>query len=104
MVGVLAFVAVMVTTVLTVAIWPGEAKLTAPLFCADDLPEAYVVVDSYSIQPGETSYDFSLYCLGPRGEVEDVGFLRPCAVLTLGHAGLIVGLVGVLRLGLRCRR
>jgi hypothetical protein len=59
--GILGFVAFMTTVLLTVTIWPGEAKLTAPLFCGDDTPEAFVVVDRYSVQPGETSYNFSLY-------------------------------------------
>jgi hypothetical protein len=102
--GILLFVSSMTTVLVTVAIWPGEAKLTAPLFCPDDKPDAYVVVDSYSVQPGETSYNFTLNCMGPRGEVEDMGFFWPCAVLTAGHAALIVLVVGLLVLRRRSRR
>ncbi|MGH9211980.1 MAG: hypothetical protein ACRD2C_15050 [Acidimicrobiales bacterium] len=93
--GVLVFVSSMMTVLLTVAIWPGEAKLTAPLFCPDGKPDAFVVVDSQSIPSGGTAYDFSLHCMGPRGEVTEVGFFWPCAVLTLGHGLLVVGLVGI---------
>lgn len=102
--GVLAFVSVMITTIVAVAIWPGEAKLTAPLFCPDDKPDAFVVEDSYSVRPGETSYEFTLYCMGPRGEATDAGFFRPLAVLTLGHAVLVVGLVAASVLLVRRRR
>lgn len=102
--AIVAFVAFMMTIIVTVAIWPGEAKLTAPLFCTDDKPNAFVVVDSYSVQPGETSYNFSLYCMGSRGQVDEIGFFWPTAVLTIGHAAIIVGLVVILiPIGLRRR-
>jgi hypothetical protein len=100
--GVLAFVSVIGTIIVT-AIWPGEMKLTGPLFCPDDRPDAYVVVDSYSPVPGETHYEFTLYCMGPRGEVTDAGYLRPMAALTLFHALLVVALVIAFILWLRLR-
>jgi len=101
--GILAFAASMTTIILFFAIWPGEAKLTAPLFCPDDKPDAFVVTDTYSAQPGETSTTFTLYCMGARGDVDDVGVGRPFLVLTLGHAVLIVG-VTVLAIQLFIRR
>jgi hypothetical protein len=88
--GILAFSASMLTIILFFGIWPGEAKLTASLFCPADHPDAFVVTDTYSAQPGETSTTFSLYCMGPRGEVKDVGIGGTFFVLTLGHAVLIV--------------
>lgn len=97
--------AALLLTLLTSVIWPGETKLTAPLFCPDHRPDAFVVVDSYSSAPGETSYDFSLYCMGDRGDVTEVGWFRPLAVVFLAHWGLLVGgfvLAGVLA-GLRQR-
>lgn len=104
--GVLAFVAVMGTILVTVAIWPGEAKLTAPLFCPDDKPDSYVVADHASSGAGETSTDYTMYCMGPRGETRDVGFMRQFLVLTLAHGLLLVLLiVGFAVLGLvRARR
>jgi len=102
--GVLAFAAFMTTIIVTIGIWPGEAKLTAPLYCSSDMPDAYVVVDSYSVQPGETSYNFSLYCMGPKGEIDEIGFFWPCVVLTLGHAALIVLVVGFFVVRRRTRR
>ncbi|HEY8545721.1 MAG TPA: hypothetical protein VIL36_11760 [Acidimicrobiales bacterium] len=104
LVGILLFSASMLTCIVTIGIWPGEAKLTAPLFCPDDKPDPYVVVDSYSRAPGETSYNFSLYCMGSRGEVEEVGFLWPCVVLTAAHGALILVIVGFFVVRGRLRR
>ncbi|HEY7072480.1 MAG TPA: hypothetical protein VH479_20300 [Acidimicrobiales bacterium] len=103
LVGIVAFFALMTTIVVAGAIWPGEAKLTAPLFCPDDKPDAFVVVDRYHPGPGETAYDFSLYCMGPRGQTEEIGWFRPSAVLTLVHALLLVAGVGGLVLLVRRR-
>ena len=102
--GVLLFAAFMTTIIVTVGIWPGEAKLTAPLFCPEDKPDPFVVVDSYSTSPGETSYNFSLYCMGPRGEVDEVGFFWPCVVLTAAHGALIVAVIGLFVVRARVRR
>jgi len=101
--GILAFVSFIVTVLVTEVIWPGEAKLTAPLFCADDMPDAFVVLDTTSIEPGETSYSHSLYCMGPRGQTEEIGFYRPSVVLAVAHGALVVVLVGVVVLALRRR-
>jgi hypothetical protein len=102
--GILLFCASMITCALTIGIWPGEAKLTAPLFCPDDKPDPFVVVDSYSSSPGETSYNFSLYCMGPRGDLHEVGFLWPCVVLTAAHAALILLLIALFVVPRRLRR
>lgn len=91
--GVLAFAAVMTTCILTIGIWPGEAKLTAPLLCPDDQPDAFVVADTYSVRPGETSTNFTLYCMGERGQHTEVGFFVPFVLLTLLHGAIILGLV-----------
>ena len=99
-----AFAALMTTTLVTMAIWPGEAKLTAPVFCTGETTDAFVVFDRYSAQPGETTYNYSLYCMGPRGQVDEVGFSRPAAVLTVGHAALIVVVAGGVLLLRRRRR
>jgi hypothetical protein len=103
LVGVVAFFAVMTTIVVAGAIWPGEAKLTAPLFCPDDKPHAFVVVDRYNPEPGETAYDFSLFCMGARGQTEEIGWFRPSAVLTLAHSLLLVAGAGGLVLLVRRR-
>lgn len=102
--GVLAFVSFIVTVLVTEVIWPGEAKLTAPLFCADGMPDAFVVLDTTSIEPGETSYSYSLYCMGPGGQTEEIGFFRLSVVLTVAHGALVVVLVDVVVLALRPRR
>ena len=94
----------MLTILLAVAIWPGEAKLTAPLFCPDDQTDYYVVTDTYSSEPGETSTNFTLYCVGPRGDSTDVGYARPMLALTLFHTAVIVIVFVVLGLLGRARR
>lgn len=94
LVGLLLFVSVMATVAVAGAIWPGEARLTAPLFCEKDKPDAFVVVDRSNPTPGETTYNFSLYCMGSRGQTQEIGWLRPSVVLIAGHAMLILALVG----------
>lgn len=102
--GILLFTAFMMTCIVTIGIWPGEAKLTAPLYCSDEKPDAFVVVDSYSTSPGETSYNFSLYCMGPRGEVDEIGFFWPCVVLTTAHGALVLLIVGLFVARARLKR
>ena len=100
------FVASMMTLIIAVAIWPGEAKLTAPLLCPDGQPDAFVVADTTQVQPGETNTSFTLYCMGERGDVTDRGFALPFALLTAFHLVLLVLLIGVfsVRGALRQRR
>lgn len=102
--GILAFVATMLTIIVCIAIWPGEAKLTAPLLCPGDKPDAFVVADTYSSRPGETSTNFTLYCMGPRGDVVDEGFFRPFVLLTLFHAALLIAAFVVYGAVLRTRQ
>jgi hypothetical protein len=97
---VLLFVASMLTILLTVAIWPGEAKLTAPFLCPEGQDDAFVVTDTYQTEPGETSTNFTLYCVGPRGDFTDAGFFPSFAMLTGFHLALILLLLvlwGVVR-------
>lgn len=72
--AVALFIGVMLTCVVSIGIWPGEAKLLAPILCTDARPDAVVVYDTYSVRPGETITDFSLYCMGPSGDVTDHGW------------------------------
>ena len=66
--GILAFTAIMTTVIVTVGIWPGEAKLVAPILCPDDRPDPFVVADSHQVSPVETSSTCTLYSMGPRGD------------------------------------
>ena len=50
-VAVLLSCSVILTILLAVAVWPGEAKLAAHVLCPADQPDAYVVADSYSSSP-----------------------------------------------------
>ncbi|MGW4245186.1 hypothetical protein, partial [Nocardia sp. NPDC004722] len=72
----------LLTTVIPVAIWPGEAKLTAPLFCSPPYTEPMVVSDTFHDSEG-TSTNYTLYCVGSRGDLTDEGFALPMLVLFL---------------------
>jgi hypothetical protein len=87
--GILVFCGVMLTG-LTVGIWPGELRLTAPIVCPEDKTDAYVVVDSNHIPPNKTADDFEFYCMGPRGNFENVGFGAPLFILSVFHTGLLL--------------
>ncbi|MFD6163366.1 hypothetical protein ACFWF7_40375 [Nocardia sp. NPDC060256] len=52
MLAVILFSTAILGTVLPVAIWPGEAKLTAPLFCEAPYTEPIVVSDTFSDSEG----------------------------------------------------
>ncbi|MEU8901621.1 hypothetical protein [Nocardia sp. NPDC048505] len=76
------------STVVPVAIWPGEAKLTAPLFCASPYDEPMVVSDTFHDSEG-TSTNYTLYCVTERGAVTDAGFVLPMLVLLSAHILII---------------
>jgi hypothetical protein len=93
-------------TGLLTAVWPGSFELTAPLLCPDGSPDPLVVRDTYSVRPGETSTTFTLYCLSERGEVTDVGAMRPVLIVAAGVAVVIGALMlaGMVALGRSARR
>ena len=81
-------------------VYPGALKWTAGSVCPDDKPDSVVVRDTYSPQPGETTTNFTLYCMGPRGETEDAGFGKPVGLLILwGVALACVPVVGLWLIG-----
>lgn len=88
-----AFVGVVGSCLITIGIWPGELKLLAPVICSDEQPDAFVVADSYSPQPGETVTNFSLYCMGERGDATDHGFAKPFLMISVVNGVVIVALV-----------
>lgn len=103
-VAIFAFVSVMTTVIVTVGIWPGEAKLLAPLLCPDDQPDAFVVADTTSVRPGETSTNFTLYCMGAEGQNTDLGFGIPFLLLTVAHAALWAAVIVLFGLSAAIRR
>ncbi|WP_280435261.1 hypothetical protein [Nocardia carnea] len=70
-------------------IWPGEIELIAPLFCADPYNDPMVVSDTYHDSEG-TSTNFTLYCVGDRGQFTNEGFFLPWLVLVAAHTGIVV--------------
>lgn len=94
------FLGLVGSCLIAIAIWPGEMKLVAPLFCSDAQPDAFVVTDTYSVQPGETTTNFTLYCMGPRGDATDKGFLLPFLVVSaLNGTVLMTALLVLSKLG-----
>lgn len=93
----------LLTTVIPVAIWPGEAKLTAPLFCSPPTTEPMVVSDTFQDSDG-TSTNYTLYCVGSRGDLTDEGFALPMLVLFTAHfliLTVLLLLAGLTRRALR---
>src|SRR3569623_2043949 len=78
--------------VLPLALWPGEARLTAPLFCAPPYHDPVIVSDTFHDSEG-TSVNFTLYCVGDRGAFTDEGFLWPFLVLFAAHILIVTVLV-----------
>ncbi|MDP3971406.1 MAG: hypothetical protein Q8P61_00645, partial [Candidatus Nanopelagicales bacterium] len=65
---------------LSSVIWPGQVAHLAPIFCEDPTSSAMVVSDAFTDGDG-TSTNFTLYCVGPRGQTVDAGWLLPFVVL-----------------------
>ncbi|MFC8381113.1 hypothetical protein [Nocardia sp. NPDC057272] len=87
----LACAAAFLTILIAVAIWPGEAKLTAPLFCSPPATEPVVVSDTFHDSEG-TSTNFTLYCVSDRGFLTDEGFALPVLALFVAHLLILIAL------------
>ena len=96
-----AFVGVIGSCLITIGIWPGQVKLLAPVFCSDAQPDAFVVSDTYNPHPGETVTNYTLYCMGERGDSTDHGFMRPFLLISVvnGVAIFAIGFVLVVLSG-----
>lgn len=92
----IAFVGMLVS-LLVMVIWPGSFTLFAPLLCSGELPDAYVVVDRSQVVPGETSFNVTMYCVGARGEADEVGFIRPFLLLLVTVTVVLAALGLVMR-------
>lgn len=77
--------------VIPVAIWPGEAELTAPLFCSPPNTTPMVISDTTHDSEG-TSTNYTLYCTGPRGTLTNEGFLLPMLAILAAHILIITTL------------
>ncbi|MBF6473207.1 MULTISPECIES: hypothetical protein [Nocardia] len=89
------------TMVVPVAIWPGEATLTAPLFCSP-ATEPMVVSDTMHDSEG-TSVNYTLYCVSERGAITDEGFALPMLTLFGAHVVVVTALVLLAKLWTRSR-
>ena len=89
-----------VSFVLPLAIWPGEAGLTAPLFCRAPYLDPMVVSDTFHDSEG-TSVNYTLYCVSERGALTDEGFVLPFLTLFAAHIVLVTAVVLVAMLWAR---
>ncbi|PSR67069.1 hypothetical protein C8258_17780 [Nocardia sp. MDA0666] len=89
-----------VSFVLPLAIWPGEARLTAPLFCRAPYLDPMVVSDTFHDSEG-TSVNYTLYCVSERGALTDEGFVLPFLTLFAAHIVLFTAVVLVAMLWAR---
>ncbi|MGW6330936.1 hypothetical protein [Nocardia rhamnosiphila] len=78
--------------VVPVAIWPGEAKLTAPLFCSAPTTEPVVVSDTFHDADG-TYTNYTLYCVGDHGILTNEGFALPMLAILTAHIVIVTILV-----------
>ncbi|MDZ7912257.1 MAG: hypothetical protein U5O16_10560 [Rhodococcus sp. (in: high G+C Gram-positive bacteria)] len=91
---------------LSSVIWPGQVAQLAPIFCDDPTSSAMVVSDTFTDGDG-TSTNFTLYCVGPRGQTVDAGWLLPFVVLWGVYSlvlAIVVGVIGMAEVGRRKRR
>lgn len=79
--GLALFIGLMLTVVVG-AVWPGSMKLLAPVLCSDATPDPFVVVDRYQVRPGETAFTYTMYCVGPTGAIDEIGWAAPFGLLT----------------------
>lgn len=59
---------------------PGILRLTAPVLCPADQPDARIVEYSTDVGDG-TGTSWTLVCIGPAGDVTEVGSWTPLAVV-----------------------
>jgi hypothetical protein len=88
-------VVAIIVAVLVMVIYPGAFRLTAPVLCPDDQPDAFVVRYSSASSDGETSTNFTMFCMDERGEFTEVGSWKPLGVV---FGSVIAGLVAIVLL------
>ena len=74
------------------AIYPGSMKWTAPVVCPDDQRDPFVIRTTQTDAEG-TSYSFSLFCMGERGDFSEAGSWRPLGYLFLFTYAALIALV-----------
>lgn len=84
-------------------IFPGAMKWTAPQLCPDDQPDAFVIRTTTQDSEG-TSTNFSLFCMGERGDFSEAGSWRPLGLLSLWTYCTLVGLTVLVFVWRRARR
>lgn len=91
------FVALMIATA-GVAMFPGLARLTAPILCEAPFDHSYVEVTQSNPRPGETTWSWELQCYNDRGAIEPQNSVTVMGLLFAGFAVAMFALVLLLSL------
>ncbi|HMJ75098.1 MAG TPA: hypothetical protein VK507_03950 [Iamia sp.] len=68
---------------LLLVVYPGVLELTAPVLCPAGQPDARIVEYSHTTHDGTSTND-TLVCLGPDGDLTEVGSWAPLGVYFVG--------------------
>jgi hypothetical protein len=96
------FVALMFATA-GVAMFPGLARLTAPILCKAPFDHSYVEITQTQTEPGETSWNWELQCYNDRGAIEAqnsftvMGYLFAGVTIVLFALVFLLSLLGAIR-------
>ncbi|HEV7722019.1 MAG TPA: hypothetical protein VGO60_12065 [Iamia sp.] len=94
---------------LLLVVYPGILELTAPVLCPSGQPDARIVEYTYTNHDGTHAND-TLVCLGPDGDLTEVGSWAPLGVYFVGvfvvseAVVLPIQLLGIVRRGRRGSR
>ena len=91
------FVALMIATA-GVAMFPGLARLTAPILCEAPFDHSYVEITKSNPRPGETTWNWELQCYNDRGAIEPQNSFTVMGLLFAGFAAAMFALVLLLSL------
>jgi hypothetical protein len=87
---------------LPLLVYPGILELTAPVLCPADQPDARIIEYSYTTHDG-THTNGTLVCLGPDGDLTEVGSWAPLGFYLVGlfvvseAVVLAIQLLGIVR-------
>ncbi|MDV7351921.1 hypothetical protein R4282_02670 [Rhodococcus oxybenzonivorans] len=89
-------------TLISSLIWPGQAVYLAPVFCEQPGHDAVVVSDTYSTGDGRST-NFTLYCVGERGQTTDKGWLQPFLLMWAAYLVVVTVVVSVVLIAAKGR-
>ncbi|MCQ4118609.1 hypothetical protein [Rhodococcus tibetensis] len=86
--GICITISVVFLTLISSVIWPGQVVYLAPLLCEQPEYEGIVVSDTYATGDGRST-NFTLYCVGDRGQTTDNGWLQPFLLMWAAYLTVV---------------